>query len=206
MAKQAADLTPARQRIHWVDCAKAIGSLLVIIGHTRLEVRELRVLIYSFHMPLFFLLSGVTFRFSRNSTEFLAKTQKTFRHLMLPTAVLFAISTVVNALRNTQVLSTWGGVLEYVRSVILQASCASGVPVSVFSAEIPAMGMPWFLVTLALGRILADYLHLRMGQRKFVVSCVVLSFIGVIVGRVQYLPLSFDIVLVPRCCCISAVV
>lgn len=95
-----------------------------------------------------------------------------------------------------QVFSSWDGVLEYARSVILQASFASGIEVPVFSAEVPALGMPWLLVTLALGRILFDYLHFRMGQRKFVISCVVLSFIGVIVGKVQYLPLSFDIVLV----------
>lgn len=60
-------------RDHWVDCAKTIGILLVVFGH---EIRGLfggnaefpyaflRVVdsaIYSFHMPLFFFLSGLFF-------------------------------------------------------------------------------------------------------------------------------------------------
>lgn len=44
-------------RLEWVDVAKGIGIILVVTGHvwTRGPVRDL---IYAFHMPLFFLLSG----------------------------------------------------------------------------------------------------------------------------------------------------
>lgn len=44
-------------RLEWVDAAKGLGIVLVIIAHvwTRGPVRDF---IYSFHMPLFFLLSG----------------------------------------------------------------------------------------------------------------------------------------------------
>jgi fucose 4-O-acetylase-like acetyltransferase len=45
------------QRLEWVDTAKGIGIILVAVAHawTRGPVRDL---IYAFHMPLFFLLSG----------------------------------------------------------------------------------------------------------------------------------------------------
>lgn len=44
-------------RLAWVDVAKGLGIILVVIAHvwTRGPVRDL---IYAFHMPLFFLLSG----------------------------------------------------------------------------------------------------------------------------------------------------
>lgn len=44
-------------RLEWVDAAKGLGIILVIVAHvwTRGPVRDF---IYSFHMPLFFLLSG----------------------------------------------------------------------------------------------------------------------------------------------------
>ena len=40
------------KRIEWIDIAKGIGILLVVLGHiTKNEV--LYEIIYSFHMPLF---------------------------------------------------------------------------------------------------------------------------------------------------------
>ena len=49
-------------RCNWVDWVKAIGIWLVILGHGNLVGAEWRQLIYSFHMPLFFVLSGCLFR------------------------------------------------------------------------------------------------------------------------------------------------
>lgn len=48
-----------RQRIDWIDFAKGITILLVIIGHN--VSGPLRGAIFSFHMPLFFILSCVTY-------------------------------------------------------------------------------------------------------------------------------------------------
>ena len=42
-------------RVGWIDCLKALGIYLVILGHT-LKDSYLSVWIYSFHMPLFFIL------------------------------------------------------------------------------------------------------------------------------------------------------
>lgn len=47
---------------NWVDWGKAIGIWLVILGHGNLVDAECRQLIYSFHMPLFFVLSGYLFK------------------------------------------------------------------------------------------------------------------------------------------------
>ncbi|MGE4430081.1 MAG: acyltransferase family protein [Sphingobium sp.] len=47
----------AKARLDWVDAAKGLGIILVVIGHvwTRGAVRDA---IYAFHMPLFFILAG----------------------------------------------------------------------------------------------------------------------------------------------------
>lgn len=47
-------------RIEWIDISKGIGIFLVIIGHTYIDP-GLRGQIYSFHMPLFFFISGYLF-------------------------------------------------------------------------------------------------------------------------------------------------
>ena len=45
-------------RLVWVDYLKTIGIIAVVFGHTRMPL-SLVEWIYSFHMPLFFILSGV---------------------------------------------------------------------------------------------------------------------------------------------------
>lgn len=48
-----------KQRIAWADTAKAIGIFLVVLGHLSIiNGRDLGLCIFSFHMPLFFILSG----------------------------------------------------------------------------------------------------------------------------------------------------
>ncbi|MBA4091463.1 MAG: glycosyl transferase [Sphingobium sp.] len=55
------DRRQAQFRLDWVDVARGLGILAVVIGHvwTRGPLRDA---MYSFHMPLFFLLSGMLSR------------------------------------------------------------------------------------------------------------------------------------------------
>lgn len=52
-----------RERDKTVDFLKGIAILLVVIGHFN-PVKQVGNFIYSFHMPLFFFLSGITFWYS----------------------------------------------------------------------------------------------------------------------------------------------
>lgn len=49
------------QRVEYIDTAKAVGILLMILGHCYYvgTVFKLGMWIYSFHMPLFFIISGM---------------------------------------------------------------------------------------------------------------------------------------------------
>ena len=54
---------PQETRIRWIDTAKLIGIFLVILGHLPLAAGKSGIspatFIYTFHMPLFFFLSGL---------------------------------------------------------------------------------------------------------------------------------------------------
>ncbi len=52
-------MAPIGKRIDWIDTARGIGLLLVFLGHMR--VPYLSAWIYTFHMPLFFFLSGMLY-------------------------------------------------------------------------------------------------------------------------------------------------
>lgn len=49
------------KRLEHIDIAKGIGIILVVVGHTATHI-GLEKVIYQFHMPLFFILSGVFFK------------------------------------------------------------------------------------------------------------------------------------------------
>ena len=49
------------QRLDWADMAKGIGILLMAVGHSAIPPDCWGIWIYSFHMPLFFFLSGYFF-------------------------------------------------------------------------------------------------------------------------------------------------
>jgi polysaccharide biosynthesis protein PslL len=71
------------KRIEYLDIAKGIGILLVVLGHNDFEVISLFVqrLIYSFHMPLFFFLSGY---FLNTAVPFFEFFKKRFNALLKP--------------------------------------------------------------------------------------------------------------------------
>lgn len=67
-----------KARVDYLDIAKAIGMFLVLIGHTVASDTSIKNVIYSFHMPLFFILSGMvlkehSYSFKGEIREFLKK-------------------------------------------------------------------------------------------------------------------------------------
>jgi acyltransferase len=48
------------KRIEWIDAAKGIGICLVVVGHALPADAMAATVIWAFHMPLFFFLSGLT--------------------------------------------------------------------------------------------------------------------------------------------------
>jgi fucose 4-O-acetylase-like acetyltransferase len=71
------------KRIEYLDIAKGIGILLVVLGHNDFEVISLfaHQVIYSFHMPLFFFLSGY---FINATVPFFDFFKKRFNALLKP--------------------------------------------------------------------------------------------------------------------------
>ena len=49
-------------RINAIDIAKGIGIILVIVGHALPSDSPIRIFVYTFHMPLFFILAGMVLK------------------------------------------------------------------------------------------------------------------------------------------------
>jgi fucose 4-O-acetylase-like acetyltransferase len=184
-------------RIEWIDLAKGVTILLVVVGHCfgfsgqPMPLRLIRGFIFSFHMPLFFALSMTTYRLSDSNDMIIRKSEKAFKHLIIPACVLFTIQTLLF------ILTKWDGESKttFIIKTINTFVYSSGCPVTIGKEIIPGIGMIWFFTALFLGRIIFDYLQLKLNKKPFIFVICLLSIVGVIISRLQHLPLSFDVVL-----------
>jgi len=83
------------KRIHWIDIVRGIAIILVIYGHL-FNSDQQRYLIYAFHMPLFFFISGLVFK-PITTKPLLHIALKYFKQLLIP-YYIFAILTYLFAL------------------------------------------------------------------------------------------------------------
>lgn len=81
------------ERYKWVDIARGIGILLVVYAHAY-PPTGIKILIYSFHIPLFFVLSGYCFKYADN-IDFVTFIKKKFYSLIIPYIFLSAICIVL---------------------------------------------------------------------------------------------------------------
>lgn len=55
------------KRLDYIDAAKGIGILLMVLGHIWTDsCAEIVIWLYSFHVPMFFILSGMVVKYTGN--------------------------------------------------------------------------------------------------------------------------------------------
>lgn len=129
-----------KKRIYYLDIAKGIGVILMILGHVPDLSMPSRRFVTSFHMPLFFVISGMiicaTEEDARNGREIF---KRKFCSIMLP-YFIFSVLSLLLEIFCTGVLKN--GTWEVFREHLFATVCLSGA--SVF----------WFLPALFFGEII----------------------------------------------------
>lgn len=173
------------ERIDWIDAAKGIGILLVIIGHS-ISIFSIRGAIFSFHMPLFFICSGLTFRFSNSTEVWWKKIRKAFPKTVILAFGLYVLRTLLTFVKSALL----GHAVELSITEMMGAMLySSGTEIS---ETIPAIGAVWFLVALFFCRSIMDGVHFFAGKYDLHIA-IGLCLIGIILGRICWLPLVLDI-------------
>jgi fucose 4-O-acetylase-like acetyltransferase len=75
-----------KERLHWIDWAKSLGILLVIIAHMPTQY-GIGGMIYAFHMPLFIVISGFLYK----PISFKQELIRSFYCLIIPYLIYNAI-------------------------------------------------------------------------------------------------------------------
>lgn len=174
-------------RLDYLDFAKGIAIFLVIWGHTtgNLDTPPYRVLLYSFHMPLFFLVSGVVI--SRHRHEYDKKHWTNF--LVKNTMTLLVPYFIWGAIYSNFTYENFGKLFYGSWQIINEAETLSSI---------------WFLLCLFAARAMAEFVLMiswkfKMIERHlFSLIIAVLSFaIGLLLPKISIgYPLCFDVAFV----------
>lgn len=117
------------KRLDYIDVAKAFAMILVIIAHGMSSNSAGMIflgIVYSFHMPLFFICSGITYKESTTLIEWKEKALKSLKKLYCPAIVLFPIKTLLSFYCEKKAYN-----LQEVLSIIKSLIWASGGNISV---------------------------------------------------------------------------
>lgn len=177
----------SRSRIAWVDMAKGIGITMVIAAHTSLDYTWIGKLINSFHMPLFFFLSGYFFSLDKHPTfkAFLAKKTST---LLLPYAIFATVSYLYFLMRFHLGDSSYYQDLSVYQELL-------GIFYSAGIREWMDFNLPlWFLTCLFTVEVLFFTLKKTLAKSKYIVFALILcSGIGYLDGALNSYKLPWGI-------------
>ncbi|MBQ6319453.1 MAG: acyltransferase family protein [Lachnospiraceae bacterium] len=177
-------MSDTKKRLDYLDMTKGLGMILVLIGHLQGDsiftfspyIQPLCVFIFSFHMPMFFIVSGILLAIKNDEVKPLKEVAKSrFRGIMIPYLwfSLFYLIVVVAALIKGEIavqtlyLNIWYVISGY------------------------GMNVLWFLPALYLGELLFIFLRRRIRDHIPFITVVVLSnaivyFLSYFVGIAKY--------------------
>ena len=198
LKKRGSIKTERKKRVEWIDIAKGFAMILVVIGHTAFSTSKqeiLRAMIFSFHMPLFFILSGMTLSFADNWKQLMNKTVKDVKNLLIPYVVCYILSTIIGLFFAPSNITN----KYYFTANLLGFIYASGVPTTFGTYEVFSAGAIWFFVCLFCARLLLRLLFLLIKNNPLrIIISVLLCLCGISIGENQYLILSFDLALIAQ--------
>ncbi|MBN1294324.1 MAG: acyltransferase family protein [Candidatus Latescibacteria bacterium] len=172
------------KRMAHFDIAKAIGIILMIFGHSLKSDNIIRIFIFTFHIPLFFFISGYFFK--AINAELLVK--KNFRRLLVPYLFTSLMVIVLSAI-YLLISGDHSAVIEKTSSWAVAAIYGSG---RTFNSPIPIrpIGAIWFLLAL----FSAEYLFSTFHQKKWILPIFILliSYIGYSTAKLIWLPFSIQ--------------
>lgn len=102
-------------RIKYLDIAKAIGIILVVIGHIEKNhlAENISKFIFSFHMPLFFILSGIVINIKKEErSDFGLLCTKKLKSLMIPYFWFSLIFIIIDLVQLCLGYSSWAEISD----------------------------------------------------------------------------------------------
>lgn len=127
-------------RLPYIDHAKSIGILLMILGHIWTVDPAIRQFIYAFHMPLFFIIAGFLYK----HVSFRQRIAKDWRSLLLP---YLLVNFCCMAIRLFVPLFTEPGYPFWQHFFAQAGAILTGESLPQYGLE-PVCGPSWFILAI----------------------------------------------------------
>ena len=157
-----------------IDIMKAIGIMSVIVGHLRTPA-IISTFVYSYHMPLFFLIGGYFFRPKPNIAEAAAKD---FKRLVIPylfTGLVLSGAYAAKTLLGLE--KDFHNTFFFLKGIFW--GCGSAGQTAMIKGNLTYIGPVWFLVSLFWCKLFYNLLacHTRRPQLYAAVIAIVATLV-----------------------------
>ena len=177
------------KRIDYVDAAKAVGILLMILGHCYYvgTIPCLSRVIYSFHMPLFFIISGLFIKPLGLKDGIMKYAKAYLKPYLVACGLMLILTIILNLIKGENLLEP---VLTALKSYIFASGSNEG---TAMFHDYPKVGMIWFLFALFWGCLFYSLIRKNINEELdiFLLS-LFLFFIGYCSGKYIRLPFSIQ--------------
>ena len=179
--------------MNWLDFAKGIAMISVVLGHALDDDSSLSKLIYSFHMPFFFIMAGYLLNLDKwgGAENFKPFAAKLFKRLLVP-----------YYLANILFFPIWFVVCHELGHLNYFWEWCTYKPLNFFTEIFIGdgtnlvLGQLWFLPTLFLTQIILIFLYnhlIKIGAKIFLFAVAIVSCAGFVIKNFFLLPMGLDI-------------
>ena len=177
-----------KERIKWVDIAKGIGIVCVVMGHIFSAQMPAHKIIFLFHMPLFFFVSGFLYKEQPDNKAYIVKKAK---NLLIPYFSVFALVFPVLIFTYMPEGYTLDMIAWDTLYYVLGGHYLRGLVYDIFIAM-------WFLTCLFLVQVIYNYIH-TMLKKRTIHFIVFIMLIAAYINSIFYpgfsLPWSANVIL-----------
>jgi fucose 4-O-acetylase-like acetyltransferase len=146
-----------KSRLHWIDWAKCGGILLVVIAHMPTQF-HITGMIFSFHMPLFVVISGYLYKPVGIKTEL----SRSFQKLIIPYLIYNTILVFLGLFTDCLTIQ-----LPNIQYILLGRQ--EMLPVSYRAV--------WFIISIFLLRLLFSVIHTKIQYLSVTVSSILIIYL-----------------------------
>lgn len=165
-----------RQRINWIDLARGVAILAVVFGHSASPISSF---IFSWHMPLFFFLSGF---FINTETDFFEVVKNSFKKILIPFFIFACLGFLISYLKHAILARESVDVLENFLGIIYWMDYS----------HLNHYGFVlWFLPALFWGKNSVFWLVKKINNKYLILAILLVLFFGILAIK-QRLPFGLD--------------
>ena len=179
----------SESRIEYWDMAKGIAIMAMILGHIQIP-GYLRIIIFSFHMPLFMIVNGYFIK-NYNVKRTLMRSMRT---LLVPYAIVCLLSAGIYTYIGSEGIGASAMFLQKIKAMIGGMS-----KISTRFLTFDSVWVVWFVCCLFLARNIYVMLMKLLERYRRICPWVILSlaFLGYLMGKYYaFMPWSLDVALV----------